>query len=463
MTVDWKPRPKDYMGDEEKLLIESGAMTPPDFSGMAENPGTPLFPKVVQYQDRYFHPATRAEQVICALYCFQAWAIEVLSDVFFLFLAGPPGSGKSNQLESLTLLTDGALENDVTRSVLGRYFPTESDTQEGEDCEVHQGALRRRLRRRAVRSLGIDEASTRAAANELAERDRLLRASYQRTIGNTYSRYNVETGRIESWNTFGPKMMALTGSVDPGLASRGFVITAAKVSGEEHYQLVLNKKRRMVDGFHKQLVSEFRAWNRWVTQWWTADRVASLQASENHRAAVRSVVSELGANRESELLCTAVTVAMLAGVDLTAELREMAGSLGAAGDEDEDADEEVLDAIIAVAQRQAVLVRSEEIVLKQVDVQKFINEGRSHAEPPMRPLISKPFAESYRKYIPARFIRNRGGRNYWVIPTSHLANLKALLEGGLVNLPNLVNIRDNPVQQSLKVDQVDRVDQGGME
>jgi hypothetical protein len=454
---DWKPHPKDYLGDAEKQLEAAGCkLSTEDWSEMEENPGTALFPRVVDYQDLYFHPATRAEQVLSTLYVYQAWAEEILSDFFFIFLAGPPGSGKTNQLESLTLLTQGAMETDLSRASLGRYYPR-VDNDEGEEKTPRRKHIAKR-----VRSLAIDEAGSRVNPNEVAERNRLLRASYKKTPGHIYTRYNVESGTNESFDTVGSKVLAIIGGVDPGLASRGFVVTAAKVNGTKWYQLVLNEKRRSVDNFHKPLVEEFKRWNRWVLRWWTAPRIAALQASANHTAAVASVVSELGANRESELLCTAVTVAMLAGIDLSVELKEMAGSLGSAGAEDEGIEEEVLDALLAVVSRQAVIGKSEVVTIKQNDVLKFLNSTRSQLQPPQKTLSSYAFAEAYRKFVPAACIRPRNGKNFWVLPISHLATLKAMLEGvgGVVNLPNLPNLPEKPVQQNLKVDQVDQVDQG---
>ncbi|MEM0342903.1 MAG: hypothetical protein QXU73_01445 [Thermoplasmata archaeon] len=461
MSVEWNPHPKDYLGDQERLYIQEGVIEPPDFSKMRPNPGPALFPKVIDYLDTYFCPATRAEQVISALYCFQAWALEVLSDVFFLFLAGPPGGGKSNQLESLTLLTEGALENDVSRAALGRYFPVIEDDA-AEDGESDR-PRKRSSRSRMMRSLAIDEASTKSSPNELAERDRLLRASYKRSIGATYTRYNPERGRNESFNTFGPKAMAVTGSLDPGLASRGFVVAANPANGPEYYRLVLAEKARMVDQLHRPIILDFKSWNRWVTTWWRDDRIATLQQSDNHRKAVELVVDELGANRPCELMTTAVTVAMLAGVDLSRELKEISESLGSAGLEEEEVRDQILDALIAVAGRQTTIESAKEIVIKQADVLREVNECRNRLEPPLRPLSSHAFAEGYRLLIPANMVRNRHGSNYWVIPVSYLTRLQALYrgEGGLVHLPHLPHLPEKPVQQSLKVGQVDQVGQEG--
>lgn len=464
--LDWNPHPKYHLGHEEKLLIEAGALKHTDWNAMPDNLGAPLFPRIIEYLNLYFHPATQTEQVVSALYVFESYALEVLSDVFDLFLAGPPGSGKTNQLESLTMLTEGGLENDLSRAALGRYFPVVSPVigqdDDNDDDQPRQRRGNRCTRRQAfIRSLCIDEAGSRVNPNERAERDRLLRASYKRGPGHVYTRVNKETGELESFNTFGPKALAFIGSIDPGLASRGFTLTAAKITGKEHYQLVLNEKRRMVDNLHQPLIRELKEWNRWVREWWTIDRVASLQSSENHRAAVASVVQELGANRESELLCTAVTVAMLAGVDLHAELREAGFSLGTAGDEEDDVVYEVNDAVLAVARSQAQVGRSDEIVIRQNDVFKFINKARTQMEPPMKPLGNQAFADGYRAAgIQAAWIRNWSGRNVWVIPTRHLENLRALIEqGGMDNMPNMPHTSDAPAQQSLNVDHVDHVDQ----
>jgi hypothetical protein len=189
-------------------------------------------------------------------------------------------------------------------------------------------------------------------------------------------------------------------------------------------------------------------WADAVAQSFDMANIEALETSEEHAKRVEAITGALGLNRKNEHALTCATISYLVGIEVADELRHGIETLAVANEEYEDEIEEINSAILRLVKEQSPIQAAESVTLKQSTVKDFINEVRDKNH--RKPLGPRRFAEAYRAAgIKTSWIRGRGGRNYWVIPMRHLQVLE-----GLVNSPNLPNLAESLVQQSLKVDQV---------
>jgi hypothetical protein len=364
----------------------------------------------------------------------------LLPRVFHLFVAGAPGSGKTQLLNALASLGKGAVLGNISAAALSR------ELGRGREVKLESG-LQKWSGDAYYHSACFDEFTGAGAEERRAELAEMIRHAYARN-GAPYTRWDMETNKSRSWNLYMPMAVAITGTVDPALASRGFRICAVKYKGPGDWEILM--ANRYPKGA-QELSRRLDEWADEVRGDFKPEQIEDFEKSPEHKGRVEAIVENAGLDRVTEHAITGATISFLAGVDITEDLKRGAASLYIGSEEDEELVEEINRALLAVARRAASITPSTSISVKQSEVRSDINGAREALH--LKPVGHRRFAEGYRAAgIHDSWIRNRGGKNYWVVPMGHLK-----LIGGLGNMPNLPNLPDLLVQQNDKVGRVDQV------
>lgn len=406
--------------------------------------GPDLFKDVRGWLELHFHFDEPSDSSICALWVKLTRVYPRLPRVFHLFVAGAPGSGKTQLLNALASLGKGTVLGNVSAAAMAR------ELGRGREVKLESGpesGLQKWSGDAYYHSACFDEFTGAGAEDRRAELAEMIRHAYARN-GAPYTRWEVESNKSRSWNLYMPMAMAITGTVDPALASRGFRICAVKYKGPGDWGILM--ANRYPKGA-QELGRRLDEWADAVRTDFKAEQIEDLEKSPEHKRRVEAVVENAGLDRQTEHALTVATVSYLGGIDITDELKRGMASLYIGSEEDEELVEEINGALLAVAKRTVSISPPTSISVKQSEVRSYINEAREAHH--LKPLGHRRFAEGYRAAgIHDSWIRNRGNKNYWVIPTGHLELL-----GGLGNIPHSPNLPDLLDQQNDKVGRVDQV------
>ena len=253
--------------------------------------GPSLYAETIATIRRHYHLEHEWDYVIVALFILQARVVTSLPAVFYLYFGGRYGTGKTNILRLIADLTDGMLLENVSVTALART--------------IENGKV-----------VCIDEFDV-SRGREVDEiRDALVRQGYKASAA-PYLRWDILKKAVEPVPIYSPKALAFRGAIDDALQSRGILIPTATPKGEEAYNLVT----RNLYPEYGAIPAKADLWGRRAIVEFPPERVQTIAESEAFRRKVKTVVAELGANRDSELMTVALLTAEIAGVDVLSELR----------------------------------------------------------------------------------------------------------------------------------------------
>lgn len=325
---------------------------------------------------------------IAALFVLQARVCISLPGVFYIFVGGRFGSGKTNVLDLLRQLTGGIMLENSSIPALAR--------------SIGHGT-----------TICIDEIDV-ARGKEYDEvRDALLRAGY-RADAAPYRRWDAKAKALELVPIYGPKAASYRGALEDALQSRGFMIPTAKPVGEGGFDYVLRSFWRKLGDLPPRL----EAWGKMAMAAYPSATLEEVGWSPAFRERVKAATRELGGNRDSELAAIACLVGEMAGVDTAADLRAanevrlMAITEG--GGEDLEELQEVVVELMAGAPR-LKLEAPGEVRLRQREVRDALNRRRR--ERGERPLDDRRFAGLRRELgITEGMCVKYGGAKIWCLP-----------------------------------------------
>jgi len=408
--------------------------------------GPGLFRDVKAWFQSMFHFDEPMDATLVTLFIFQTRCYRLLPTVFYLFIMGRLGSGKTCLLNALRMLGRGLLLGNISVAAMARELGRGREVRLESQVRVARSAIP------VMYHLGcFDEFDASGDRDRHAVMEEMLRHGY-RADGPGYVRWDLERNKSTTFDLYMPKAAAATSTLNPALASRGFRVSAVPFDSPEGWAILLsNRYPKQVAELNKRLDD----WADAVALSFNMEHIEELETSEEHAKRVEAITGGLGLNRKNEHALTCATISYLVGIDIANELKHGIETLAIANEEYEDEIEEINSAILAVAMQQSPIETADSVTLKQSVVKRFINDARDQNH--HKPLGNKRFAEAYRAAgIKDSWIRGRGGKNWWVIPMRHLQVLR-----GLVNSPNSVNLAGNLDQQTFEAGRVDSVDREG--
>lgn len=416
----------------------------PEEEPLCRKTGPELFQKVKAWLLDHWIFDEPLDLSIVALFIFQTRCYRLLPSVFYLFVMGKAGSGKSKLLASLSWLGKGLNLGDITAASMVRELGRGREARADEDQRASR--VGRSTFDVRYHCATVDEFD-KLGKDQRAECEGILRNGYT-WDGARFTRCVGDKMIVKQWDLYMPKVCCGTGDTEFALSTRGFRVSAAEKQGHEAYAILLNN--RWVHGAD-ELVAELDQWADAVNKSFSWGQIETMERTPEHTALVTKVVGEIGATRTSEHIATCVTISQLIGIDITDELKHGIETILLSNEEFEDDVAAINQALLDLVNEQTPIEASESVTYKQVDVKTHIDKARKLVD--LKPLSTTRFREAYRiAGIRDSWVRNRNGRNYWVVPMERLKVIR-----GLVNLPNLPNLAENLVQQNLKVDQVDQV------
>ena len=358
--------------------------------------GRELFRQIVSALERHFYMDERWHYVVHALFILQSRVVELLPAVFYVFIGGRFGSGKTNLLVLTRNLTDGLLVENVSVPALAR--------------SLEKG-----------KTVCLDEIDT-TRGKELDEiRDALLRQGYKATAA-PYIRWDAGSRKREEVPIYGPKVATLRGVPDDALASRGFFIPTVKPDGEEGFGYVLLNLWPELGDLNERL----REWGDAAASAYSPLAVRGVAFSATFKEKVRKAAKELGANRESELVTVALLTAEIAGLDILEELSK-ATELRATELTEAEGDilEELRGVMLELTGGRIVRLdaAAPEISIKQSEVRREVNRRLKERGEPV--LSDRRFAVLRRELgVKDVWLRKRGQALWWVFPATYLERLR---------------------------------------
>jgi hypothetical protein len=315
--------------------------------------------------------------VIAALFVMQAYVASVLPVVFYLFIGGSFGSGKTNFLSLIRLLTDGLFFENVSVAALARTM-THGRTVCMDEIDVDRGK----------------------DFNEI--RDAFLRQGYKADAA-PYVRWDASKKAKEEIPVYGPRCAAYRGALEDALQSRGFALPSVKPEGPEGFAYVLRNFWPDLGDLPVRL----KMWGEDARAAFPPKRLQEIASSESFREKITGAVEQLGANRDSELGSIAMLIAEMAGVDVLGEIREANKlrdvAMFAASDSDLD---ELHGAVLDVAGpiQDGILDKAPHVPVRQAPIRKKFNERRKASGE--RPISNRAFA---------RLRREAGVKDEWIV------------------------------------------------
>ncbi len=355
-----------------------------------------LFGEVVETIRRHFYFEEGWHYVVASLFVFQAQIAMLLPAVFYIFIGGAFGRGKTALLSLLAKLTDGLLFENVSLAGLAR--------------SMENG-----------KTVCLDEIDVSRGKDKDEARDALLRSGYKRDAP-PYVRWDPTRRAREEVPIYGPKAAAFRGILDDALQSRGFVIPTARLVGEEGFEYVLANFWPDLRGLPERL----QTWGQEIREVYSENDLREIAHSESFRGRMREAVLELGANRESEIGAIALLVAHPLGISVEEELRrasELTQTLTGEGTaaEKEELAEVLLD--LAGPLQEKLLEEAPEVRLKQTAIKHEVNRRRKdRGEPIYRG--HKRFSVLRRELgIKDAWLRTVGGCKWWAVPAPFLEGI----------------------------------------
>jgi hypothetical protein len=382
--------------DEEDLLLAIGRR---------------LFREVRTTLERHYKFEQSWHSVLCALFVMQAHIAQALPATFYLIIKGRYGGGKTSLLNVIAKLGGGLVFENVSVPALAR--------------ELGHGRL-----------VCIDEYDVRRPAEVQPVMDSIVRQGYRRDAA-PYARYDTTKRAVERIPVYGPKALTIRSFLDPALESRGFIISASPVDGEEAYSFVVRNLWSDVG----DLPSRLATWAADAAARWPDSRLRAVAESEDFAHKRHQVLEVTGANRDTEQVLVALLVSEMSGLDVGSELRAAVELRRASvGAEDAGDLEDVTEAILVAAgtTQERLMDGSPTVRVWFREVKKEVNRRRDdRKDPPISDrrlstmLTQAGISESWR-----RNPRNRVGYD---LPVPWIQQLRQ-------GTPNTPNLPDPPVK-----------------
>jgi hypothetical protein len=365
-----------------------------DEKDLLRSTGRRLYRELLVSMKGHYHLAEPWGYALSALFVIQSKLAPLLPSVFYLFIVGTKGTGKTTQMDHLSRLT-GALR-----------------------CQgISAAALRRSMK--DGRTVALDQYDDIKEPEKRATMDALAEMGYTR--GAPYICCDERNQPVEM-PTFGPKILVFRGSVRDSLQDRGFTIPAAKSRELESVYKAMWPK-------WADLPARLGAWGAKVCATHRDSDMEALARTPEFLRKLRAISSVLE-GRDAQLLITALLVAELAGVDLEAELRRAMEIRHAeeAISSDEDLDD-LSQALLELAGTQKKLETGEFYVVTRSTIKKALDKRRGHRRlPPSK----KSEFDSWLRDMGVRdeWVRPGHRKQYWVhLPVEFISGL----DGGEVD------------------------------
>jgi hypothetical protein len=383
--------------------------------------GSALFAEVVELLKRHVHFELESYARLLALFCLQSAVAVGLPGVFYIAIPGGKGSGKTNLLTIVRVLTNGKMFENISIAALAR--------------SIKKGT-----------TVCMDEFDVERGKEENEVRDALIRQGYK-ADGSKYTRWDATKKELEEISVYGPKIVAYRGRIDPALLDRSYVIPVEKYLGDDGYEFT----RLGIWPEVSDLSVRIAEWGKDAMITFPPDKLKELGQKPEFKEAVKKTTESFGASRGTELATYANLVGFMIGIDVSEDVA-ISDRIRLVEDESADEQAEVQQAILNVLKEsdgQKALASIAEIRIVQKDVKSLVD--RWHKERDEKPLSDARFKILRREIgIKEAWVRRPGNRNVWVIPAPYILTLQA-------NMDNMANLKEKPVQQDLDVSQVSQV------
>ena len=371
--------------------------------------GAALFRDLVEGWKIHVYLPAEWEYRILALFCLQSRLAPRLPRSFYLYPAGPKGSGKTTILDHISEVTHALRFQNVSLPTLARSMSERpAPTVAVDEYDITTG------------DRGVDEA-----------RDALVRQGYKANAA-PFKRSELVHGKVVpvEFPIYGPKVLTFRGQVEDALQDRGFILPTEK--GKDYAFVVRAISPRWGD-----LISRLDAWGSAALPGLDPARLLERLESPDFQDRVRRVLGVLEATRNAELVTVALLVAEAAGVDLEAELREALGAKEREAAENEWV-EALGDILPRLAKNSPKLEASPFYVLKQSAVKAELDRIRKERRLP--PCSAAEFA-GWRRDLGIRsdWIRKRARAAYWNLPKEFVEDLGSQGPGSLTSLASLLS------------------------
>ncbi len=257
---------------------------------MAE--GSALFTEILDVIRKHYYMGQPWHYIIAALYVMEAWVAEGLPSVFYLFIGGPKGTGKTSFLDRVSELTDALRFQEVSLSAMARVM-------------------------KKGRAVTMDEYDAGGDRDFLELRDAFVRNGYK-SNAPPYTRYNPTMHKNDEVEVFGPRLISFRGGLDEALQDRGFYIPSVKAEGEHAYDYV----RRNFWPEIGDLPTRGKEWGTAALKAFPRERLRDLTWTPEFERKVKDVLGTVPGGRDAELMTIALLVAEMAEVDVLKELKD---------------------------------------------------------------------------------------------------------------------------------------------
>ncbi len=274
-----------------------------------------LFKKVEDFfREHFYFGEEDWPYRICTLWVLQTAVAKSLPVWFYLWAGGPYGSGKTELLHLLSLVSGGLVLGNVSIAALARLSAAKA-------------------------TVLLDEYDSTRGKEIDAMKDEMWRSGYRE--GAFYTRAVGAGAEVVKFPIDGPKAATFRGEVDVATMSRGFVLPTVKYSGPKG-----------IDYVHKTMFAEAGTLPQELRQWgqktmkmkkWSRAQCKEMVQETSFREKLRHAVppNMLGATRETQLgtialiVCEMIDVNIIADIHRAFELSSMVTGLSSVEDLEE--------------------------------------------------------------------------------------------------------------------------------
>jgi hypothetical protein len=358
-----------------------------------------LFRDLVETWKVHAYLPNEWEYRVLALFSLQSRLAPRLPRVFYLFMAGTKGSGKTTILDHISEVCRALRFQNVS-------LPT----------------LARAMGERPAPTVAIDEYDTTTGDRGTDEaRNALVRQGYKANAA-PFKRSEVSGGKVVpvEFPIYGPKALTFHRGVEDALQDRGFILPTEK--GKDYAYVV-----RAISPKWADLIPRLDAWGEVARSNLDPARLLERVEALDFQSKVGRVLGTLGASRNAELVTVAVLVAEAAGVDLEVELRDALAAKEREATENEWVGV-LADLLPPLAHSAPKLEEAPFYVVKQSVVKAELDKARKERRLP--PCSATEFA-GFRRDLGVRseWVRIRGKVKYWHMPEAFVLDLES--QGGL--------------------------------
>ena len=347
------------------------------------------------------------EYRVLALFSLQSRLAPRLPRVFYLFMAGTKGSGKTTILDHISEVCRALRFQNVS-------LPT----------------LARAMGERPAPTVAIDEYDTTTGDRGTDEaRNALVRQGYKANAA-PFKRSEVSGGKVVpvEFPIYGPKALTFHRGVEDALQDRGFILPTEK--GKNYAYVV-----RAISPKWADLIPRLDAWGEVARSNLNPARLLERVEAQDFQSKVGRVLGTLGASRNAELVTVAVLVAEAAGVDLEVELRDALAAKEREATENEWVGV-LADLLPSLARSAPKLEDAPFYVVKQSEVKAELDKARKERHLP--PCSAAEFAGLRRDLgVRSGWTRTRGKVKYWHMPEAFVLDLESQGDGPLTPLAPL--------------------------